>query len=158
MYDDGKPKIIGIEDYSKGSGFVELSGKKDQGKIPAKLLSPRKNSGRVDSWTRPLKTKTYVLEVIDYVTISSGFEKSGTIILKVSPRKNLGRVDSWTRLVTTETQRHVLLTIFCRTLHIGDEDIDNCHNLKWFFSQKARRSPSLFVYWGQTAPCALTFG
>ena len=49
MYDDGKPKIIGIEDYSKGSGFVELSGKKDQGKIPAKLLSPRKNSGRMDS-------------------------------------------------------------------------------------------------------------
>ena len=48
MYDDGKPKIIGIEDYSKGSGFVELSGKQDQGKFLLKM-SLRKNIGRVDS-------------------------------------------------------------------------------------------------------------
>ena len=48
MYDDGKPKIIGIEDYSKGSGFVELSGKKDQGKIPAQNVT-EENSERVDS-------------------------------------------------------------------------------------------------------------
>ena len=48
MYDDDNPKIIGIEDYSKGSGFVELSGKQDQGKFLLKM-SLRKNSGRVDS-------------------------------------------------------------------------------------------------------------
>ena len=48
MYDDGKPKIIGIEDYSKGSGFVELSGKKIKAKFLLKM-SLRKNSGRVDS-------------------------------------------------------------------------------------------------------------
>ena len=30
MYDDDKPKIIKTEDYSKGSGFVELSGKTSQ--------------------------------------------------------------------------------------------------------------------------------
>ena len=37
-----KPKIIRIDDYFKGSGFVELSGKQDQGKIPAQNVSKEK--------------------------------------------------------------------------------------------------------------------
>ena len=48
LYDDKKPKIIKIDDHFKGSGFVELSGKKIKAKFLLQM-SLRKNSGRVDS-------------------------------------------------------------------------------------------------------------
>ena len=64
MYDDDKPKIIKTEDYSKGSGFVELSGKKDQGKIPAQNVSKEKfrESGQLNKAGDNRDTETCVVD------------------------------------------------------------------------------------------------
>ena len=78
MYDDGKPKIIGIEDYSKGSGFVELSGKKDQGKIPQNVSEEKfRESGQLN---KVVENKDVLLRLLTMSQYQDDLKKNSTII------------------------------------------------------------------------------
>ena len=99
MYVDEKPTIIKIGDYFKGSGFVGLSGKKDQGKIPQNVSEEKfRESGQLN---KVVENKDVLLRLLtmsqyqdDLKKTAPSYETLSYSNVKVSQRKNLGRVDS----------------------------------------------------------------
>ena len=146
---------------------MELSGKKIMAKFLLQM-SLRKNSGRVNSWTRLLKTKTCVVEVIDHVTISSGFLKRRHHHMKACPTQSVseekfresGQLNK--AVDNRDTETCVVDNFLSHSSHWWRGYWQLLHHQVDIF-KKSRHSPSQFVDWGSdraigSRPVLYTFG